>query len=343
MMKEKIMFANVKTLEPVVDLPELNGSTGLSNGLAQQDILSVSQFDRERLSYIFRRAEEMREVVERVGAIDLLKGYVLACLFYEPSTRTSASFIAAMERLGGRVIPITQGVQFSSVSKGETLADTIRTLEQYADVIVLRHPEVGSAQLAADYAHIPVINAGDGAGEHPTQALLDLFTIQEELGTIDGLKIAMVGDLRYGRTVHSLTKLLTQYQVSFRFVSPEILRLPMTLMNEVIDTGLDVRETHDVADVIKNADVLYVTRVQKERFTDLTLYEEVKDHYEITPELMSRAKQKMIVMHPLPRVGEIHYAVDADPRAAYFRQVKNGMYIRMALLAAVLDKRGIRT
>jgi carbamoyl-phosphate synthase/aspartate carbamoyltransferase/dihydroorotase/carbamoyl-phosphate synthase/aspartate carbamoyltransferase len=224
------------------------------------------------------------------------------------------------------------------VSKGETLADTIRTLEQYADVIVLRHPEIGSAQVAADYAAVPVINAGDGAGEHPTQALLDLFTIKEELGRIDGLKIAMVGDLRYGRTVHSLTRLLTQYNVSLRFVSPEMLRLPLTIMNEVIDAGLAVRETHDVADVIANADVLYVTRVQKERFTDLAQYEEVKNHYEITPELMSRAKEKIIVLHPLPRVGEIHYAVDSDPRAAYFRQVKNGMFIRMALLAAVLGR-----
>jgi carbamoyl-phosphate synthase/aspartate carbamoyltransferase/dihydroorotase/carbamoyl-phosphate synthase/aspartate carbamoyltransferase len=158
------------------------------------------------------------------------------------------------------------------------------------------------------------------------------------LGRLDGLKIAMVGDLRYGRTVHSLVRLLLQYDVSLRFVSPEILRLPMTLMNEIIDVGLGVRETHDVADVIENADVLYVTRVQKERFTDLAQYEEVKDQYEITPELMTKAKSKMIVMHPLPRVGEIHYAVDSDPRAAYFRQVKNGMYIRMALLAAVLGK-----
>jgi carbamoyl-phosphate synthase/aspartate carbamoyltransferase/dihydroorotase/carbamoyl-phosphate synthase/aspartate carbamoyltransferase len=229
-------------------------------------------------------------------------------------------------------------VQFSSVSKGETLADTIRTLEQYSDAIVLRHPEIGSARVAADYSAVPVINAGDGAGEHPTQALLDLFTIQEELGRIDGLKIAMVGDLRFGRTVHSLTKLLTQYDVSLRFVSPEILRLPLVIMNEVKDAGLNVRETHDVADVIENADVLYVTRVQKERFSDLAQYEELKGHYEITAELMQRAKEKMVVMHPLPRVGEIHYNVDSDPRAAYFRQVKNGMFIRMALLAMVLGK-----
>jgi aspartate carbamoyltransferase catalytic subunit len=332
-----------RTIEPLFDFDELEATAqkakaGGGNGFTGQDILSVAQFDTEALDYIFARGHEMREMVERVGATDLLKGYVLTCLFYEPSTRTSSSFIAAMERLGGSVIPITQGVQFSSVSKGETLADTVRTLEQYSDAIVLRHPEIGSAKVAADYARVPVINAGDGAGEHPTQALLDLFTIREELGALDGLKIAMVGDLRYGRTVHSLTKLLLQYNVSLRFVSPEILRLPLTIMNEVIDKGINVRETHDVADVIENADVLYVTRVQKERFTDLALYEEVKSQYEITPELMSRARQKMIVLHPLPRVGEIHYAVDSDPRAAYFRQVKNGMYVRMALLAAVLGK-----
>ena len=312
--------------------------TAHSNGLAGQDILSVNQFDREKLTYIFQRSHEMREMVERVGACDLLHGNVLTCLFYEPSTRTSASFIAAMERLGGAVIPITQGVQFSSVSKGESLPDTIRTLEQYSDAIVLRHPEIGSAQVAADYAHVPVINAGDGAGEHPTQALLDLFTIQEELGRVNGLKIALVGDLRYGRTVHSLTRLLLQYDVSLRFVSPDILRLPMALMNEVMDKGMDARETHDVADVIEHADVLYVTRIQKERFSDMAQYDEVKNMYEITLDIMKQAKEKMVVMHPLPRVTEIHYAVDSDPRAAYFRQVKNGMYIRMALLAAVLGK-----
>jgi carbamoyl-phosphate synthase/aspartate carbamoyltransferase/dihydroorotase/carbamoyl-phosphate synthase/aspartate carbamoyltransferase len=306
--------------------------------LHREDILSVSQFGPERLEYLFEQARIMRQIVEEKGGTDILKGRVLACLFYEPSTRTSSSFISAMERLGGSVIPITQGVQFSSVSKGESLPDTIRTLEQYSDVIVLRHPEIGSAKMAADYAGIPIINAGDGPGEHPTQALLDLFTIREELGRIDGLKITMVGDLRFGRTVHSLTKLLLHYNVSLRFVSPEILRLPLKIMNQVIDAKMNVRETHDVADVIENADVLYVTRVQKERCSDLAQYESVKDHYEITPELMTQAKEKMVIMHPLPRVGEIHYGVDSDPRAAYFRQVRNGMFIRMALLASVLGK-----
>lgn len=332
------MLREKSKLQPLFNIDALARPPLIGNGMAGQDIISVLQFDKERLDYVFARAQEMRAMVEQVGSVDLLKGYVLACLFYEPSTRTSASFIAAMERLGGGIIPITQGVQFSSVSKGETLADTVRTLEQYADVIVMRHPEIGAAKVAADYADVPIINAGDGAGEHPTQALLDLFTIREELGRVDGLKIAMVGDLRYGRTVHSLTRLLMQYDVSLRFVSPEILRLPLTLMNDVIDAGIDVRETHDVADVIENADVLYVTRVQKERFTDLAQYEEVRDHHEITTEIMERAKAKMIVMHPFPRVGEIHYNVDDDPRAAYFRQIKNGMYIRMALLAAVLGR-----
>ncbi|NOZ07022.1 MAG: aspartate carbamoyltransferase [Chloroflexi bacterium] len=306
------------------------------NEFAGQDILSVDQFDREKLTYIFSLAAQMRELVERQGGTDLLKGRVLACLFYEPSTRTSSSFIAAMNRLGGTVIPITQGVQFSSVSKGETLPDTVRTLEQYADAIVLRHPKTGAAQIAADYATRPILNAGDGTGEHPTQALLDLFTIQEELGRVDGLHIAMAGDLKYGRTVHSLTRLLLEYDVSLSYVSPEILRLPLDLMNRVREQGVDVRETYNVADVIDSADVLYVTRVQKERFSDLSQYEEIKDFYEITPELMAQAKDEMIIMHPLPRVGEIHYGVDDDPRAAYFRQVRNGMFIRMALLAAVL-------
>lgn len=319
---------NLEAMKKIVRTGEMTG----------ESILSVDQFNPEKIEYIFARAREMREMVKHAGGSDLLHGHVLACLFYEPSTRTSSSFIAAMERLGGSVIPITSGVQFSSVSKGETLADTIRTLEQYADAIVLRHPQIGSAKSASDYASVPVINAGDGPGEHPTQALLDLFTIREELGQIDGLQIAMVGDLRYGRTVHSLTKLLTHYNVSLRFVSPEILRLPLKVMNHVIDAGIDSRETHDVADVIETADVLYVTRVQKERFSDLAQYEEVKNHHEITPELLQKAKEKMVVMHPLPRVGEIHYAVDNDPRAAYFRQVQNGMYIRMALLAAVLGQ-----
>lgn len=326
------------SLNPLFNLDAHQREPKVANGFYRKDILSVNQFSKEDLDYIFARADEMAEMAARWGTCDLLKGYTLACVFYEPSTRTSSSFIAAMERLGGKVIPITEGIQYSSVSKGESLIDSMLTLEQYCDVIVLRHPEIGSSTTAAKYAHVPIINAGDGAGEHPTQALLDLYTIQKELGQIDGLKVAMVGDLRYGRTVHSLTKLLSQYDVSLRFVSPDTLRLPLDMMNDLIDRGIKVRETNKVADVIQNADVLYVTRIQKERFSDLTQYEEVKNFFEITPEIMEQAKQKMVVMHPLPRVGEIHYKIDRDPRAAYFRQVQNGMFIRMALLAAVLGQ-----
>jgi aspartate carbamoyltransferase len=242
-----------------------------------------------------------------------------------------------MSRLGGSVIPINE-VRYSSVTKGESLPDTIRTLEQYADAIVLRHPEVGASKVAAEYARKPIINAGDGVGEHPTQALLDLYTIQSELGELDGLHVALVGDLRYGRTVHSLARLLSLYDVEMTFVSPEILRMPLDVMNEVKESGRAVHETYDVHEVIGEIDVLYVTRVQRERFADQAQYEEVKDYYVITPEVMENAKERMVVMHPLPRVGEISYAIDDDPRAAYFRQMENGMYIRMALLAAVLGK-----
>lgn len=307
------------------------------NGFYRQDVISVRQFDRDKLSYIFGLAAEMRHMVQQIGSADLLRGRVLANLFYEPSTRTSSSFMAAMQRLGGSAIPINE-VRYSSVTKGESLPDTIRTLECYVDIIVLRHPEVGSAQIAADYASKPIINAGDGTGEHPTQALLDLFTIQEELGRIDGLSVAMVGDLKYGRTVHSLTRLLSMFDVRLSFVSPEELRLPRELLHEVQAKGMPVAEFADVAEVAAEADVLYVTRVQRERFDDQDLYEQVQGCYVITPELLRRARERMIVMHPLPRVGEISYEVDRDPRAAYFRQMENGMYIRMALLAAVLGR-----
>lgn len=309
----------------------------LESGFYGQDIISVRQFSRENLDHIFGVADEMRAIVKRVGSSDLLKGHVLACVFYEPSTRTSSSFIAAMSRLGGSVIPINE-VRYSSVTKGESLPDTIRTLESYADVIVLRHPDMGASKVAAEYARKPIINAGDGVGEHPTQALLDLYTIQSELGQIDGLHVAMVGDLRYGRTVHSLARLLCLYDVQMTFISPEILRLPLDVMNEVKDRDKQVRETYDVHDVIADVDVLYVTRVQRERFADQAQYESVKDYYVITPELMEKAKERMIIMHPLPRVSEISYTLDDDPRAAYFRQMENGMYIRMALLATVLGK-----
>ncbi|NNC92064.1 MAG: aspartate carbamoyltransferase [Acidimicrobiia bacterium] len=302
-----------------------------------KDILSVTQFERDDLEVLFAVAHEMSEMVHRVGTFDLLKGKVLTNLFYEPSTRTSSSFVAAIERLGGSVIQINN-VTFSSVSKGESLADTVRTMEQYTDAIVLRHPEQGSAAEAAAATVKPIINAGDGAGEHPTQALLDAHTIREEMGGIDGLTITMVGDLKYGRTVHSLAKLLTMFDVKINYVSPEILKMPELLVKEVDAAGIDQIETTDLESVLPETDVLYVTRIQKERFSDPSEYDQVQGSYIISPETMVGAKAKMALMHPLPRVGEITTDVDADPRAAYFRQMEYGMYTRMALLALVLGK-----
>lgn len=302
-----------------------------------KDILSVKQFDRADLSYIFGVAHEMREMVTRVGSFDLLKGKILANLFYEPSTRTSSSFISAMERLGGSVISINE-VTYSSVAKGESLPDTIRTLECYADVIVLRHPELGASAMAAQYARKPIINAGDGVGEHPTQALLDMFTIVEELRKVDGLTVTMLGDLKYGRTVHSLARLLALYNVKINFVSPDILPMPSEIIQELRAGEIELAQYSELADVLPETDVLYVTRVQKERFENPEEYELVKGVYHITPETMTSAKDRMVVMHPLPRVGEISMEVDADPRAAYFRQMEYGQYVRMALLALVLGK-----
>jgi aspartate carbamoyltransferase catalytic subunit len=242
-----------------------------------------------------------------------------------------------MERLGGSVIPINE-VHYSSVAKGESLPDTVRTLEAYSDVIVLRHPEIGSAALAARYARKPIINAGDGTGEHPTQALLDLFTIREELGRLEGLTVTMLGDLKYGRTVHSLARLLALYGAKLNYVAPDILRMPPPIIEELGRLGVQQHEFAELDPVLPDTDVLYVTRVQKERFEDAQEYESVRSAYSITPETMGQAKQQMVLMHPLPRVSEIAMDVDIDPRAAYFRQVEYGLYVRMALLAMLLGK-----
>jgi len=310
-----------------------------------QSIVSVSQFAPADLEYVFGVAHEMREMVGRVGSFDLLKGKLLANLFYEPSTRTASSFTAAMMRLGGAVIPINE-VRYSSVSKGESLPDTIRTLEAYADCIVLRHPQMGAAAEAAQVARKPIINAGDGVGEHPTQALLDLFTIASELGrytpkaglSLDGLTVTLLGDLKYGRTVHSLARLLSQFGVRLNLVSPDILKMPTHIKDELDRADVRYVESTNLEDVLPASDVLYVTRVQKERFEDEAVYASVKDAYVVTRETLKAAKAAMVVMHPFPRVGEIAYEVDQDPRAAYFRQMENGMYVRMALLAMVLGK-----
>lgn len=296
-------------------------------------ILSVNQFDRAKLDEIFASAQAMKQLVTTSHGDSRFAHRISANLFYEPSTRTSSSFAAAMQRLGGSVISIND-VHYSSVSKGETLEDTIQTLGQYADVIILRHPEVGAAKRAAAVSNVPVINAGDGIGEHPTQALLDLFTILAEKGTIDGLTITLLGDLKNGRTVHSLAKLLNHYNVNLRFVAPTALAFPDDLVAELTNQP-EVSETLD--DFVSETDILYVTRVQKERFASEDEYNAVKDSYVIDTNTLAKMKKDTAILHPLPRVNEIHPDVDSDPRAAYFRQMQNGLFVRMALIDMLIN------
>ncbi|KAL8283595.1 hypothetical protein RQP46_005390 [Phenoliferia psychrophenolica] len=314
-------------------------STLLSNpAYSRRHILSVRAFSRDDLHALFGVATEMRMLVERGIPIDVLKGRVMCTLFYEPSTRTSASFQAAMGRLGGSVVAVAP--ESSSVTKGESLADTVRTLGCYGDIIVLRHPAAGSAQTAAKYSPVPIINAGDGIGEHPTQAFLDIYTIREELGTVNGLTITMVGDLKNGRTVHSLVRLLSLYSVSLNFVSPSSLTMPESVKAEAAKAGVPIFETTSLASVIGSTDVLYVTRVQQERFTSVAEYDAVKSSYVVNNELLSRAKPHCIVMHPLPRNAELDPEVDFDQRrAAYFRQMRLGLFVRMSLLGLILGDR----
>nr|KAJ3422662.1 hypothetical protein HK105_007093 [Polyrhizophydium stewartii] len=302
----------------------------------RKHITSVGQFVRSDLHTLFGVAQEMRLLVEKQGRINLLSGKVMCSAFWEPSTRTSCSFETAMTRLGGDVVSINQIT--SSIAKGESISDTVRTLASYGDVIVMRHPEPGSVSVAAKYSPVPVINAGDGIGEHPTQALLDIFTIREELGTVNGLTITLIGDLKHGRTVHSLVKLLTHYHVKINYVSPQSLRMPDEIKAEVARHDVPQFETTSLDDVIATSDVLYVTRIQKERFADVDEYNRLRDSYIITNKVLQKAKQHMIVMHPLPRVNEIDPEVDFDQRAAYFRQMRYGLFVRMALLALVMGR-----
>ena len=309
------------------------------NPFFQHDILSSDQYTKENLEILVDASREMKSIVENVGSTDILKGKVMTALFYEPSSRTFASFIAAMQRLGGSFIPL-QGMVYSSVTKGENLEDPVRTFACYSDVIVQRHPEVGSAKRSAAASPVPVINAGDGVGEHPTQALLDYFTIVEQFGKIDGLTVTMVGDLLNGRTIHSLIRVISLYKsITINLVSPEILKLPSEILKQIKTRKVKINETDRLDGVIGKSDVVYVTRVQKERFTDLNLYEKLKHYYIITPQLLKKAKKTTIIMHPLPRVGEIEDTIDNDRRAVYIKeQMRNGMYTRMALLSLVLQK-----
>lgn len=265
---------------------------------------------------------------------DILKGKILATLFFEPSTRTRLSFETAMLKLGGNYIGFAEP-DLTSARKGENLADTVRTVENYADAIALRHGLEGSAKLAAEFSRVPIINAGTGAEEHPTQALIDIYTIRKEKGKIDGLKVALVGDLRYGRTVHSLAYALAMYNVELFLVSPETLRMRKDVL-AVIKNKLQVTENASLEKIIPQIDVLYVTRIQKERFPDAAEYAKVKGAYRVDLKTLEHAKKDLIILHPLPRVDEIAPEVDATPQAKYFQQVWNGIVVRMALLSLVL-------
>jgi len=297
-----------------------------------RDIVSIRGFTREEIDYILEVSHSMEPLAEKGS--DMLRGKVLAELFFEPSTRTMLSFQTAMYKLGGNVIGFAEpGV--SSVWKGESLADTVRVVENYSDVIVLRHPLEGAARLAAEYAKVPVINAGSGAEEHPTQALLDLYTILKHKGRIDGLSIILMGDLRYGRTVHSLAYALSLYDVDLHLVSPDLLKMRREVIEDIKDR-IKVTEHTDLMEILPDADVLYVTRIQKERFPDLGEYEKVRGSYVIDLNVLKKAKDDLIVLHPLPRVDEISVEVDSTSFAKYFEQTKNGVVVRMALLALVL-------
>ncbi|WP_342677172.1 aspartate carbamoyltransferase [Methanofollis sp. UBA420] len=294
-------------------------------------IISIKEFEKE----------EIDALLDRTRAIDAgnydrhaLEDRILGVLFFEPSTRTRMSFEAAMARLGGKSIDMG-GVEVSSVVKGETLADTVRVVSGYADAIVLRHPKEGAARLATEFSSVPVINAGDGAGQHPSQTLIDLYTIRQAM-PLDGIDVGLLGDLRYGRTAHSLAYALTNYDVTIHTLAPESLEMPPNVIGNLRDRGVEVVEHTNIAEFTRGLDVMYVTRIQRERFPDMASYYAVASSYRVTPELLAGARERMIVLHPLPRVDEIDPGVDALPHARYFQQARNGIPIRMALLLEVM-------
>lgn len=302
-----------------------------------QHFIDSLDFSTEEYNALFSLANKI--IASPTEYRSLCSGRLMATLFYEPSTRTRLSFEAAMMRLGGQVLSVANSATSSAV-KGETLADTIRTAAGYADIIVLRHPKEGAARLASLYTPVPVINGGDGAREHPTQTLTDMFTIQTYEGRLDNLTIALCGDLKYGRTIHSLIKALARRgKTRFFLISPEELRLPEHVKEEVLDggAGVEIQETTEMENGLREADVLYMTRIQKERFFNEEDYIKLRDTYILTPERMALAKERMIVMHPLPRVTEITGEVDKDKRAVYFQQARLGMFVRMALIAYLLE------
>ena len=295
-------------------------------------LISIGDFDREEIDKLLDHA---RQLDCKKYDKNALYGKILATLFFEPSTRTRMSFESAMARLGGTSLSVGS-VEACSIAKGETLADTVRVVSGYADAIVIRHPKEGAARLAAEFSTVPVINAGDGAGQHPSQTLLDLYTIRQSM-PIDKIDVALIGDLRYGRTAHSLASALSLYNAKLHTISPKGLELPATLAAELSDKGMEIVEHEDISEIISDVDVLYVTRIQRERFPDSASYFNVASNYRITPELLCSAQKHLIILHPLPRMDEIDPRVDALPYARYFEQSRNGVPVRMAMLLRVMQ------
>jgi aspartate carbamoyltransferase catalytic subunit len=302
-----------------------------------RDVVTIADLARDEIGAVLDQARQFESAVESGERLRLLDGKILATLFYEPSTRTRLSFESAMLRLGGSVISVAEAKTSSSAAKGETLFDTGKMIEGYAHIAVIRHPEKGSAAELARGADIPIINGGDGTGEHPTQALLDLYTVIRKKGTLDGLHVALVGDLKNGRTVHSLSQALARWDVRLTCVAPDALKMPADVIEKLrAARQVKIEETNDLAAALREADVMYVTRIQKERFADTAEYEKLKGAYVVNRKLIEAAKPGIMILHPLPRVDEIATDADDMPNAAYFRQAKNGVYVRMALLAMLL-------
>ncbi len=298
----------------------------------KRHIISIKDFSREEIDYVLKKSVEMEERLDHEKTSTLMKNKILANLFFEPSTRTRMSFEAAMKKLGGVTIGFDYP-EISSETKGETIIDTVRIASGYSDVVVIRNPVEGSARLASENSEVPVINGGDGSNQHPTQTLLDLYTIKKEFKKIDGLDICIVGDLKYGRTVHSLTNALENYDVDLCFISPQELKMPRTIVKDLEDKGIKIKESGKLN--VKDSDVIYVTRIQKERFPDPQEYERVKDAFVLDLQALEGLKDEAIIMHPLPRVTEISTEIDGTKYARYFQQAKNGIPVRMALLCLV--------
>ncbi len=299
-----------------------------------KSLISIQDFTKEEILHVLEVAKEF----ERNRVQKILEGKVIACIFFEPSTRTRLSFETAVNRLGAKVIGFSDATN-TSVSKGETLKDTIKMVSNYVDMIIMRHPLEGSSRYASEVASVPVVNAGDGANQHPSQTLLDLYSIMQTQGHLDHLAINMVGDLKYGRTTHSLLQAMSHFSPEFIFTSPEELKMPVEYKNFLDGKGIRYHETASLEEHLNDCDILYMTRVQQERFTDPMEYEKVKDVYRLTASMLSNVKPNMKILHPLPRVGEIEQDVDDTPYAYYFKQAENGLYVRMAIIAYLLGYR----